>query len=172
MSKIQTVAKMKKATDLTKRAFRKNGPKSFKAGVGALIVALYKAEGTVTQRELIDVLGMGRKGVKTIVKKAVKSDLVTIGEADEKKTYTVSLTDEGKKVAEKRIAADEAVAAQVLATLTDEEIAQLEAISDKIILAVKDMGIKGKKKHAFKHRRRCRKHGHRHGMKYAKRCHD
>ena len=172
MSKIQTVAKMKKATDLTKRAVRKNGPKSFKAGVGALIVALYKADGAATQRELVDVLGMGRKGVKTIVKKAVKSDLVLIGEHDDKKTYTVSLTDEGKKVAEKRIAADEAVAAQVLATLTDEEIAQLEAISDKIILAIKDMGIKGKKKHAFKHRR-CRKHGHgRHGLRHGKRCHD
>lgn len=171
MSKIETVAKMKKATDLTKLAFRKNGPKSFKAGVGALVIALSKAGGSMTQRELTEVLGMGRKGVKTIVKKAMKSDLVVIENTDEKKVYNVVLTDEGKKVAAKRIAADEAVADAVLATLTDEELAQLDAISDKIILAVKDMGIKGKKKHAYKHSHRCKKHGRR-GMRHGKRFHD
>lgn len=152
------IAKLKKTSDLTNLAFHKNGPKSFKKGIGALIVALYKADGTMTQRELVDVLGMGRKGVKTIVKKAMRSDLVTIGEAEEKKTYTVSLTDEGKAVAEKRVAADKAVAEKVLAGVTEEELAQLEAICDKIILNVKDMGIKGKKHRAYKHNHRCRKH--------------
>ena len=174
MSKMtKTVAKMKKATDLTNLAFHKNGPKSFKKGVGALIVALHKADGTMTQRELIDVLGMGRKGVKTIVKKAARKGLVVRGDHEEKKTYTVSLTDEGKQVAEKRFAADKAVAAKVLDGLTEDEIEQLNIICDKIVLNVKGMGIHGKKHRAFTHNHRCRKHapkhcghGHHHGHEH------
>ena len=175
MSKMtKTVAKMKRATDLTNLAFRKMGPKSFKKGVGALVVALHKADGTMTQRELVDVLGMGRKGVKTIVKKAARKDLVVIGDHEDKKTYTVSLTDEGKKVADKRVAADKAVAAKVLDGLTNEEIEELNAICDKIIVNVKGMGVRGKKHRAYKHNHRCRKHafkrcdghhGHHHGEK-------
>lgn len=160
---IKTIAKMKKANDLTNLAFHKMGPKSFKNGVGALIIALHKADGTMTQRELVDVLGMGRKGVKTIVKKAARKDLVVIGDHEEKKTYTVSLTDEGKAVAEKRVAADKAVAAKVLDGLTDEEIQELNAICDKIIINVKGMGIKGKKRRAYKHNHHCRKHAPKHG---------
>ena len=146
----KTIAKMKKATDLANLAFHKNGPKSFKNGIGAMIVALYKAEGSMTQRELVDVLGMGRKGVKTMVKKAMRSELVKIVDCDEKKTYIVSLTDEGKAVAEKRLAADKAVAEKVLAGLSDEEIEQLTAICDKIIVNIKGMDIRGKKKVAYK----------------------
>ncbi|MDO4502006.1 MAG: MarR family winged helix-turn-helix transcriptional regulator [Coriobacteriia bacterium] len=155
----KTVAKMKKATDLAKLAFHKNGPKSFKNGVGAVVVALAGAENnTLTNRELIDVLGMGRKGVKSIVKKGVRAELLVMGEADEKKTYTVSLSEEGKKVAEKRMSSDAAVAEKVLAGLTEDELKALEAISDKIILNVKEMGIHGKKKVAYKHNHHCRKH--------------
>ena len=154
----KTIAKLKKTSDLANLAFHKNGPKSFKNGIGAMIVALYRADGTMTQRELGDVLGMGRKGVKTIVKKGVRSELVTMGESDEKKTYTVSLTEEGKAVAAKRMAADKAVAEQVLDGITAEELEQFTAVCDKIILNVKGMDIHGKKKVAYKHNHRCRKH--------------
>ena len=162
----KTVAKMKKATDLAKLAFHKNGPKSFKNGVGAIVVALSEVEdNTLTNRQLIDVLGMGRKGVKSVVKKGVRSDLLVMGESDEKKTYTVSLTEEGKKVAEKRMSSDAAVAQKVLAGLTEEELKALDAISEKIILNVKEMGIHGKKKSAFKHNHHCRKHAPKKGGK-------
>ena len=164
----KTIAKMKKANDLAKLAFHKNGPKSFKNGVGAMMVALAENDGTMTQRELVDVLGMGRKGVKEIVKKAVRSDLVAMGDSEEKKTYTVTLTEEGKKVVEKRLAADAAVADKVLAALSEEELEQLNVISDKIILAVKDMGIHGRNKKAYKHNHKCRKHASR-GRKGEKR---
>ena len=171
MPKMQkTVAKLKKTSDLTNLAFHKFGPKSFKNGVGALVIALHKADGTLTQRELVDVLGMGRKGVKTIVKKAARKELVVIGDHEEKKTYTVSLTDEGKAVAQKRIEADKAVAAKVLDGLSDEEIQEFNAICDKIITNVKGMGVHGKKSRAFKHshKKHASKHcghGH-HGHKY------
>ena len=179
----KTVAKLKKTSDLTNLAFHKFGPKSFKNGIGALIIALHKADGTLTQRELVDVLGMGRKGVKTIVKKAARKKLVVIGDHEEKKTYTVSLTDEGKAVAQKRIEADKAVAAKVLDGLTDEEIQEFNAICDKIITNVKGMGVHGKKSRAFKHSHKkhaskhcghghhghkcCSSHGH-HGHKHCK----
>ena len=156
----KTIAKLKKANDLAKLAFRKNGPKSFKNGVGKMVIALYEADGTLTQRELVDVLGMGRKGVKTIVKKGVRAELVEIGEADEKKTYTVALTEQGKAVAEKRLEADKAVAASCLAGFSAEEIEQLNALCDKIIVNVKESGINGKKKAAFRH-----SHKRKHAMK-------
>ena len=162
----KTVAKMKKTVDLTNLAFHKNGPKSFKQGVGALVVALDRAEGSLTNRELVDVLGMGRKGVKTIVKKAMRSELVAIeGVEGEKKTYRVVLTEEGAKVATKRAEADKAVAEQVLAGVTEEELEQLTAICDKIILNIKEMGINGKKHKAYRHNHRCRKHAPKHAAK-------
>lgn len=173
MAKMQkTVAKLKKTSELTNLAFHKFGPKSFKNGVGALVIALHKADGTLTQRELVDILGMGRKGVKTIVKKAMRKGLVVIGDHEDKKTYTVALTDDGKAVAAKRIEADKAVAAKVLDGLTDEEIQEFNAVCDKIIINVKGMGVSGKKRRAFKHGHgrkhapmHCAHHG-RHGHKH------
>lgn len=168
----KTVAKMKKAVDLTNLAFHKNGPKSFKQGVGALVIALNRADGSLTNRELVEVLGMGRKGVKTIVKKAMRAELVAIeGIEGEKKTYKVTLTEEGAKVAAKRVAADKKVAEQVLAGLTEEELEQLASICDKIVLNVKEMGIHGKKHKAYRHNHRCRKHAPKHAGKHAgKKC--
>lgn len=176
MEKFQkTVAKLKKTSDLTNLAFHKNGPKSFKNGVGALLIALHKADGALTQRELVDILGMGRKGVKTIVKKAMRKELVVIGDHEDKKTYTVALTDDGKAVAQKRIDADKAVAAKVLDGLTDEEIQEFNAICDKIIINIKGMGIKGRKRRAFKHSHgrkhapmHCHGHHGHHGHKHCK----
>ena len=162
----KTVAKMKKTVDLTNLAFHKNGPKSFKQGVGALVVALDRAEGSLTNRELVDVMGMGRKGVKTIVKKAMRSELVSIeGVEGEKKTYRVVLTEEGAKVATKRAEADKKVAEKVLTGLSEEELEQLTAICDKIIVNVKEMGINGKKHKAYRHSHRCRKHAPKHAAK-------
>lgn len=154
----EALNKLEKADMLAKRAFHKNGPKSFKNGVGALLVALNGAEGSMTQRELVDVLGMGRKGVKAIVLKAVRSDLATIEESEEKKTYVVSLTEEGKEVVAKRVATDDGVAEKLVEGLTEEEIALLTTLCDKIVVNAKEMGVKGKRSAAFKHHRRSRNH--------------
>ena len=156
MTAAQTLAQMKKADKLVKLAQRKNGPKSFKRGQGALLNILLDNDG-ITQRELIAKMGMDRADLKSIVRKAARNGYVTFEDAAGKKTYSVKLTDEGRKLAEKRVAANEKTAEEILSVLTAEEIAQLDAISEKLILGCKDAGINGKKK-GYKVRHCCKKH--------------
>lgn len=158
----KTLIKMKKANKLIRLAQHKNGPKCYRHGQGALLRALLEADGCTTQRELTANLGVNRKMLKDIVRKAQRNDLVTIEDAEGKKTYAVKLTDEGRKVAEKHEAAQDKVAEQILATLTDEERAQLDAINEKLIVACKEAGIDGKKK-GHKTCRHHHGHGHKHG---------
>lgn len=158
----ETLAQMKKANKLVRLTFRKNGPKSFKRGQGALLNALVERDGA-TQRELVEVLGMNRHDLKDIVKKAERNGYVTFEDVDRERTYAVRLTDEGRAVAEKRAAANDKTAEEILACLSEEEVAQLNTITEKLILSAKDEGIKGKKKGCKAHRRNChcRRH-HRH----------
>lgn len=149
-----TLAQMKKASKLTRLAFRKMGPKSYKRGQGALLNALLENDGT-TQRELVKILGCDRGQLKDIVKKAERNGYVTIGDHADKHTYTVSLTDEGKQIAQKRVAANDKVAEDILSCLSEEEVAQLNAITEKLILSIKDKGVNGKKKGRKAHRHHC-----------------
>ena len=48
----QTLAQLKKTSKLTRLAFHKNGPKSFRRGQGALLNALLENDGA-TQRETV-----------------------------------------------------------------------------------------------------------------------
>lgn len=149
-----TLAQLKKASKLTRLAFRKNGPKSYKRGQGALMNALLANDG-VTQRELVKILGWDRSALKDTVKKAERNGYVTIGDHEDKHTYTVSLTDEGKKIAEKRVAANDKTAEEILERLSAEEVAQLNAITEKLILGIKDKGVNGKKKGRKAHHHHC-----------------
>lgn len=149
-----TLAQLKKASKLTRLAFRKNGPKSYKRGQGALMNALLANDGA-TQRELVKILGWDRSALKDTVKKAERNGYVTIGDHDDKHTYTVSLTDEGKKIAEKRVAANDKTAEEILECLSAEEVAQLNAITEKLILGIKDKGVNGKKKGRKAHHHHC-----------------
>ena len=142
---LNTLVKMKKAAKLVRLAQRKNGPKSYKRGQGALLRVLLEKDGA-TQREFVSTLGMNRSALKDIVRKAARNGYVTIEEAGEKKLYAVKLTDEGRALAEKREAAQEATAEKILAALSDEERAQLDAISEKLIVSLKEAGIDGKGK--------------------------
>ncbi|WP_080801004.1 MarR family winged helix-turn-helix transcriptional regulator [Arabiibacter massiliensis] len=152
---VQTLAQLKKASKLTRLAFHKNGPKSFKRGQGALLNALMREDG-VTQRELVKVLGLDRSELKGIVKKAERNGYVTIEDVDAKRTYAVKLTDEGRAVAEKRIAANDKTAEDIVSCLTEEETAQLNALTEKLILSCKDKGVNGKKKGRKAHGCCCR----------------
>lgn len=149
-----TLAQLKKASKLTRLAFRKNGPKSYKRGQGALMNALLANDGA-TQRELVKILGWDRSTLKDTVKKAERNGYVTIGDHEDKHTYTVSLTDEGKKIAEKRVAANDKTAEEILECLSAEEVAQLNAITEKLILGIKDKGVNGKKKGRKAHHHHC-----------------
>ena len=156
---LNTLVKMKKAAKLVRLAQRKNGPKSYKRGQGALLRVLLEKDGA-TQREFVSTLGMNRSALKDIVRKAARNGYVTIEEAGEKKLYAVKLTDEGRALAEKREAAQEATAEKILAALSDVERAQLDAISEKLIVSLKEAGIDGKgkgRKVRRGHKRRARR---------------
>ena len=111
----KTLAKMKKAGKLIRLSQHENGPKSYKRGQGALLRALLDADGTATQRELTAILGVNRKMLKDIIRKAQRNDYVTIEDAEGKKTYAVKLTDEGRKIAEKHEKAQDKIAEQISA---------------------------------------------------------
>jgi len=159
----KTLMKMKKAGKLVRLAQRKNGPKSYKRGQGALLRTLLENDGA-TQRELCTALGLNRGALKDVVRKAKRNGYVTIEDAEGKKTYAVKLTDEGRKLAEKHEAAQDKAAAEILSALSAEEIAQLNDINEKLIVSLKEAGIDGKKKGRKHHRkgkkRHCRHHRH------------
>lgn len=148
----KSLAQLKKANKLVRLAFHKNGPKSYKRGQGALLRALLENDGA-TQRELVKTLGMNRSNLKEIVKKAQRNEYVTIESVDEPRTYAVKLTDLGRELAEKRVAANDRTADEILSCLTAEDVKQLDAITEKLIVAMKEKGISGKKK-GYKVRRK------------------
>ena len=150
----KTLAQMKKASKLTNRAFRKNGPKSYKKGQGALLKVLHVSGGEVSSRDLVERLSFDRAELKNVVRKAERNGYVTIEDADEKRTYTVKLTAEGEAVAEKRCAANTKTAESILSCLSEEELSQLNAITEKIIVSCKEQGAHGKRKSGKKHARR------------------
>ena len=141
----QTLAQLKKTSKLTRLAFHKNGPKSFRRGQGALLNALLENDGA-TQRELVHVLGFDRGELKGVVKKAERNGYVTIEDAEGVRTYAVKLTEDGRAVAEKRVAANDKTAEDIVECLSKEELSQLNAITEKLLLSMKDKGINGKKK--------------------------
>lgn len=148
----KSLAQLKKANKLVRLAFHKNGPKSYKRGQGALLRALLENDGAM-QRELVKTLGMNRSNLKDVVKKAQRNEYVTIEKVDEPRTYAVKLTDLGRELAEKRVAANDRTADEILSCLTAEEVKQLDAITEKLIVAMKEKGISGKKK-GYKVRRK------------------
>ena len=148
----KSLAQLKKANKLVRLAFHKNGPKSYKRGQGALLRALLENDGA-TQRELVKTLGMNRSNLKDVVKKAQRNEYITIEKVDEPRTYAVKLTDLGRELAEKRAAANDRTADEILSCLTAEEVKQLDAITEKLIVAMKEKGISGKTK-GYKVRRK------------------
>lgn len=148
----KSLAQLKKANKLVRLAFHKNGPKSYKRGQGALLRALLENDGA-TQRELVKTLGMNRSNLKEIVKKAQRNEYITIESVDEPRTYAVKLTNLGRELVEKRVAANDRTADEILSCLTAEEVKQLDAITEKLIVAMKEKGISGKKK-GYKVRRK------------------
>ena len=154
---MESIYRYKKANKLVRQAFRKNGPKSYKRGVGTLLATLGET-GSASQRELTKRIDVNRSTLKDIVKKAERNGYVTIVDAPEGEgNYAVELTDLGRELAAKRIAAQEAVAEDVLSALTAEEREQFDAINEKLITSLKAKGISAKRKghkHSRKHHSR------------------
>ena len=155
----KTLVQMKKAGKLVRLAQRQNGPKSYKRGQGALLRVLLENDGA-TQRELVSALGLNRAALKDVVRKAKRNGYVTVEKTGEK-TYSVKLTDEGRKIAKKHDKAQDKAADEILGILTAEECAELDALCEKLIVGLKEAGINGKKK-GHKAHRHGKRHGHRH----------
>ncbi len=153
----KTLAQNKKATKLVRLAQRKNGPKSYRHGQGALLRVLLEND-IVTQHDLVIALGCNRSEVKGVVKKAVRNGYVTIVDDEAPKTYRVVLTDEGRAIAEKREQANDRASEEILSCLSPEEIEQLDAINEKLIVSLKEQGIDGKKKGYRARRRNAHRH--------------
>lgn len=149
----EALQRMKKANKLVRGAFKKFGPKSYKHGQGALLQALLDNDGA-TQRELVDTLGVNRGVLKDCVKKAARRGYVVIGDSEAPKTYTVTLTDEGRTVAQKRRVAQEKTADQVFSAFTPEELVQFNALNEKLIVAIEDKGVSCKGRERKVHRKR------------------
>lgn len=157
----KTLKQLRRAAKLTNRAFHKEGPKSYKKGQGALLKVLHTAGGEMASPDLVDRLGFDRRYLKDVVRKAVRGGYVTMEDIEGQRAYTVRITPEGDKLAEKRCAAQSEVADRILSTLTPEEIESLNSLTEKIIHQCKDMGARGERKHGRHHRhgkgRSCRK---------------
>lgn len=160
---IKTINQFKKAETLINRTFHKNGPKSFKRGQGALIKVLHHHDGELTSKELIEILNFNRGELKRIVRKAQRNGYVEIKDTEEQRCYIVALTSIGAEIAEKRCKAHCKVAESIMGALTEEEIEQLNALTDKLIKSCKDLGAHGKHKntsckqyrHQAQARRKC-----------------
>lgn len=157
----KTLKQLRKAAKLTNRTFHKEGPKSYKKGVGALLKVLHVNGGAMASPALVDQLGFDRRYLKDVVRKAERGGYATIEDIPGERAYTVRITPEGDAVAEKRCAVQADVAERILSTLTPEEVDQLNALTEKVILQCKDMGARGDRKHGRHHRhgkgRGCRK---------------
>lgn len=142
----KTLAQLRKSAKLVNRTFHKNGPKSYKRGQGALLKVLHKHEGSMTSRELVDALSFDRAELKAVVKKAVRNGYVEMSDSEQPRTYVVALTEMGEQIAEKRCAAHSEVADKLLADFSEEEIEQLNKLTEKLILAAKAQGAHGKRR--------------------------
>lgn len=169
----KAIASLKKAGNYMKLAMRKNGPRSFKRGQGALIKVIYKAgEGTLSKDDAKKVLGWRGRDVRFVAKKAADNGYLTIDKP--KNGFQMTLTDLGREVIKKRLEAEGKAADEILAGLSDEEKAQLTSLCEKICQTAEDMGVdystiqkkRGKKlckRHHGKGQGCGRHHGHGHG---------
>ena len=145
-NRVDAVKSMRKASKLVRLSFRENGPRSFKQGVGALLSVLNESDSPVHRDVIVVALGATRVAAKDIVRKAMRAGYVTMTTCEDKKGYTVELTELGKEIVAKRAAAMDEAANKALACLTDEEVEQFVALNEKIVASMREQGISAKKK--------------------------
>lgn len=165
----KAIASLKKAGNYMKLAMRKNGPRSFKRGQGALIKVIYKAgEGTLSKDDAKKVLGWRGRDVRFVAKKAADNGYLTIDKPEN--GFQMTLTDLGREVIAKRLEAEDKAADEILAGLSDEEKAQLTQLCEKICQTAEDMGVDYSTVQKKQGRKFCKRHhgkghgcGHHHG---------
>ena len=104
-------------------------------GQGKLLLLILRKE-PVGQKELVEMLDIRPSSLSELLKKLEAKGLITrTPDEQDKRNIIVTLTDEGKTLAEKAIAGKEAQEAKIFETLSEEERIQLGALTDKLCSA-------------------------------------
>ena len=134
------IQSLKKAANYTKLAMRKEGPRSFKRGQGALIKVIYKfGEGTLDKDTAKKTLGWRGCDVRAVAKKAADNGYLTI--SDPKDGFIMALTQMGTEVIQKRLEAEDKAADEIMGNLTDQEKQTLIELCGKIAEKAEEMGV-------------------------------
>lgn len=137
----QVLHQLKVATNYSKLAMHKCGPRSFKNGQGAMCKVLYKfGDGKLSLKKLEEHLGWDGHEVVRVAEKAQENGYVRFT-TSKKGKLSVALTDKGTMVVEKRLAAENRAADEVLEGLTDKERECLLKLTGKVIENCKGMGV-------------------------------
>ena len=106
----QVLRQLKVATNYSKLAMHKCGPRSFKSGQGAMCKVLYKfGDGKLSLKKLKERLGWDGHEVIRVAEKAQENGYVCFV-TSKKGKLSVALTDKGTMVVEKRLAAEDRAA--------------------------------------------------------------
>ena len=137
----KALASLKRAANYSKLAMHKFGPKSFKRGQGALLKSIQKfgKDGSLDKKPAERILDWRGKELREVAKKAEKNGYIKISHP--KYEFTMTLTDKGQKVVEKRLNAEDNAADMIFDCLTDEEKATLISLTDKISENCKAHGV-------------------------------
>lgn len=137
----QVLHQLKVATNYSKLAMHKCGPRSFKSGQGAMCKVLYKfGDGKLSLKKLEERLGWGGHEVVRVAEKAQENGYVRFA-TSKKGKLSVALTDKGTMVVEKRLAAEDRAADEVLEGLSDKERECLLKLTGKVIENCKAMSV-------------------------------
>jgi DNA-binding MarR family transcriptional regulator len=119
-------------SNLMRRIYHHNGPINTRHGQGKLMDRLLTMDGA-TAKELCQEMRMQPSSLANIVRKAsCNGFVVKSSDAEDATTYRVSLTEIGREVAAHRAAANDRVADEMFAELSEDELAQLEGLLSKL----------------------------------------
>lgn len=131
---------LKKAANYTKLAMRKEGPRSFKRGQGALIKVIYRfGDGRLDKDAAKKTLGWRGCDVRDVATKAADNGYLTIEKPEG--GFVMTLTEMGTEVVKKRLEAEDKAADEVLGALTDAEKKKLVELCGKISQKAEEMGV-------------------------------
>lgn len=151
-------------SNLMRRMYHHSGPMNTRHGQGKLMHHLLSLDGA-TQKDLAKEMRMRPASVADVVRQAECHGFVTIApNAEDPRAASVSLTEEGRVVAEKRAAANSRVADEIFADLSAEERTQLASLLEKLSASLEERVAEGDDEE------RCCYHRSRRSRRYDGRC--
>lgn len=119
-------------SNLMRRMYHQSGPMNTRHGQGKLMHYLLSMDGA-TEKDLAKEMRMRPASIADVVRQAECHGFVTVApNAEDPRAASVTLTEEGRAIAEKRAAANSRVADQIFADFSTEERMQLESLLGKL----------------------------------------